>query len=182
MLSLLLKEQKHDLKKEYRFRFVNVFLGFILVSTIVWTISLIPSYVFVSAEKDTLADRASVVSNSQLLEDKQMLTELSQELDRRLQIFDIDSAKKPTDIIGVITASQSNNISINSIEINSLGADEEGVLVRGIANDRESLSQFTKNLSVTGFFEPVELPLSNFVKEAQIPFNINLMIAYSDDN
>lgn len=182
MLSLLLTEQKNSLAKEYRLRFINIILVFIICAVVVWGGLMLPSYFAISVEKRSLANRAEQAVNIQLLEDKEVLEESSKILMEQLEVFAIDTHEVPTDIVAAITKHQSAAIAVESIELLDLGTAEEMITVRGSSRTREGLRAFTDALSAGGFFENVSLPLSNFVKETDIPFTLELhIISHSHD-
>lgn len=181
MLSLLLQTQKKELKKEYSLRLFTIFTLCILFITIVWIIAIFPSYVLLSSEKEILSERAGIALASEIAEDKRLLLNRFEELDNKMKLFSfVDGYYQPTDIINAITYDQSSAISLFSINLGGLKTEDPSVSINGIATTRESLQEFIAILNSQSIFEKFELPLSDFVKDKDIPFNISLKLKINE--
>lgn len=182
MLSLLLTKQKKDLKKEYTLRFVNVLLTFILISSVAWIIFLFPSYIIVYSELGELEKQSQEADSVGLAEHKSELEEKVKGLNQILTLFDMEDKVLSTEIIREITNAQTTGVSINVFNLGGLGTEREIINIQGSAANREALKSFSIALSNSKLFEEVELPLSSFVKESDIPFSISLYIQEEDND
>ena len=60
------------------------------------------------------------------------------------------------------------------ISITNLFYTKENLSITGIAESRETLLDFRRELEQKAYTETVDLPISNFAKDTNIPFSMNV--------
>ena len=175
MMNLLPQDEKKKITREYHARLIVAALTLFGSAISAGIIMLIPSYTSLLLEEGSIA----LILGTPILEEQaRAYDELSSELDmanKKLAILkkgadDIDIFEN---VITPITARRG-SISILGItyEKNINGA--KIVRVSGVAKDREVLRGFAKALEEEPYFERVEIPVSNFVKDRDIEFSLEI--------
>lgn len=175
MRNLLSKQDKKILEKEYKARVIVVALGFVLLTALVATILLLPSYIVSNYNASVANDQYKMISekiNSSeknttgliLIETKNKLTILAKDADG---VF-------LSDIVENIIKTMPIGIKIRSFfyEKNTEGTGQ--ILLLGEASGREPLLQFKKDLEKETVFLNVELPVSNLASDKDIKFSIKI--------
>ncbi len=81
-----------------------------------------------------------------------------------------------TNIIDIINKNKTSRIILTSISYSKLTAEVPIIGVVGIARNRQSLVSFTQELERDEHIVSVDLPVSSFAKETDIPFSLNIKI------
>jgi multidrug efflux pump subunit AcrB len=180
MLSLLLKEEKREIRKEYLFRYLTIlFFG---VAGIIFLVSasLIPSYFLLKIDQKVLNQELSVAQDAELNSDRQRLKEKLAELQKTLNIVDTPSVEV-SGFIQSITEKQPRDINILNINFSEL-AGVKNIVLQGTANSRGSLAGFIDSLETVPEFKSVNLPFSSFTRDSDIPFSITINLESEQKN
>ncbi len=175
MFNLLPKAEKDKILREYRIRLAVVVLWFIFATFILASVSVFPSYVL-SSDKvksaqrrfDTLSESVSHGRNADLdavlADAKMQLSLLSHEPPKAFL----------HELMLRIVSLKTDGISLSSLSFTGVGKKGEASII-GIAADRNALLAFSKELERAQIFEKVEVPPSNFAKNAGIEFSIRVI-------
>ena len=176
MINLLPHEARKLLIKEYSLRVASVW-------ALLWTAALLgvgtlflPSYLLIETEKKAFeaeemlpSEAADTIAN---IETEVVATnELAAALKARM----VTSAV--TDLIRAVTAAAPSGVTIRSYTANRTDRDIAAIHVSGVAVSREALTAFQKNLEAREEFLDAEVPIDDFVKERDLPFEINISVA-----
>lgn len=172
MLRLLLEQQKKDIKRDYQTRFVVVLLLLVLAVVFFWIISLVPSFVLIYFEERAIKESSSEILEDSLLEDGTPVDEYVRDINNKIKL--LNTPEFPvTKLIGEVVSRQVRSVSINTFEFKS--EENKGtIFVSGIANNRESLVDFSNSLQESELFESIDVPFSNFAKSTDIPFTLTI--------
>ncbi|MEI8338095.1 MAG: hypothetical protein WCF92_03040 [bacterium] len=172
MFSLLPEQYRKKLQLEYRIRLAIVsLLGFIALS-IVTGVLIFPTYIRVSVENQILADQKLNLEKQIAL---QVGKDSSGDIKNIKQNINIASLDKRSVILAINTVTKVQSIDIKLINfLYTYNSKLSTLVIDGFATDRQSLQLFKKNLSAEPLFSGVELPLSDYAKDSNIPFSINL--------
>ena len=176
-MNLLPDTEKKDLKKGLKLRLLVVTLSLLSASFFVGSLMLIPAYVlsmghFSALEKDNLAAKGSPAED---------ILNLPKEMSAKLQF--LDSSNNQISVIAILSNIESGlrqGVVLNSISFdrNEKYKNKTGIhiLASGLARDRESLVSFSNNLKESKMFQMVDIPVSSFTKDRDLPFSINIFI------
>lgn len=177
MFNILPPQQKTYLTHEYSVRLIVVLLAIISLAAIFLFGSLFPAY-FLSLSKEHTETVAleevqrrvaavKVPPHTSFLE----LKAISDAVDKS------SSGISARTIIGEVVDQKGIDIRITGFDINTTIEGGHSLTVVGIAATRESIQSFKKRLELRPLFKKVVVPLSNFQKNKDIQFTINITIA-----
>ena len=174
MLKLLLKEEKQKIRKDYLFRFLTLLFSGLSVISILFLLSLIPSYFILKLDQKVLNEKLSVAQDDALNIERQRLKEQLSSLQKTLNIVD-DPTNQISMYIQSITEKQSRDISLLNINYEK-ESGKPAIVLQGNANSRQSLASFINSLEQVPEFESVNLPFSSFARDTNIPFSITIYL------
>ena len=178
-MNLLPKIEKEALKKGLKLRFIIVTLFLLTASFLVGFIMLLPSY-FIARAHFYLTESGNSTNTGNESLSKEILN-LPSEINLKLKVLQSNIAgPSVVDIFNKIISPVSTRVTINSISFsrdqNYQGKNGIDILISGTALDRDSLLSFLKLLKDSSFFSSVDVPISNFTKNKDIPFSMNIFI------
>lgn len=182
MLHLLLSQDRHKIRREYHFRFLNMFLIFTLILCFVTGLLIFPTHVHVFIEKGFSERQFMQFQSSAVIAEQKELEKLRGELQEKFSLVE-NHTFYSTNLIAKILARKPDGIFLNSFIVRE-GEVKDGesyvtAELRGIANNRELLVLFSGKLKEDDYFESVDLPLSSLTKESDIPFSVFVKVKAS---
>ncbi|MDQ3077076.1 MAG: hypothetical protein M3Q63_03455 [bacterium] len=175
MINLLPDSEKNIIRTEYRLRIIAVVFVGIFITALVTIVFLLPSYILVVFKNKT----------SEQLMNKTPTTEIDQEdfVSRLKNAKILALILKPsptvvtmTDVVGIVNKYKTSNIAISSISYRKDNNVSPSIDIIGIAKTRQSLVGFTQLLQKEEQISTVDLPVSSFAKDTDIPFSIAIKI------
>lgn len=177
MINLLPVSEKNRLRNEYRLRVVAYSLLMMSFVGVIALVTLVPSVYFVLAHESVAETEQAIASEAV---DQSTLDELKVQV----ELFNKD--------IGELSSRQAEHLTIehvvsqlvsertSSIDIDQIFyAVREGIVhieLRGIASDRDSLSEFSQLLEANPFFHKVDVPVENYIESDNIEYGIILQV------
>lgn len=176
MLNLLLREDRHWLRKEYFLRLSIILILNAIILAVIWGIVLIPPYAQIFVEKQIIESQVEDIKNSDVTKERNELNNLSSDIESKMKYLSQTSIE-PTFIIAAALESQPVGVGLSEILIQI--SDIEGKVVahvemRGVADSRNNLVSFQKSLLAKELFNKVDVPFSNFAKDIEVPFTISI--------
>jgi len=183
MINLLPPLIKSKIRREYKARLAIVALLLLFVTILIGTVLILPSLLLnlvkehSGAERIMLAQELIPVEKNIEIENNTRLT------NKKISILsqkDVNIVLLP--VINSILEKKPAGISITAFLYESAAADSseeeilQKMLVKGFASNRETLTSFADGLSDLPNFSNIDLPTSNFVKSADIPFIITAFL------
>lgn len=177
MSNLLTEKQKTVIKREYLTRLVSLILFMAALLGVFFLAYIIPYYFSVSKKEALVTEQfGSVIS----IENEENVGEsVSRIVNRTLdqvkiiELFTKDTVE-PSIVFTKIIASKNDSIKINKLTFSRSTKDKSQLTVSGISRDRDGLVDFIQALKTTGGFTSVDSPISDFAKENNISFTVNL--------
>lgn len=175
MINLLPENEKKNLDREYTFRLAAVSLGAVIGLSIIAIIVLLPVYVLavykgkvatiVDAPKNQEATQAQEAFKKQIDDAKILMRVLRPE----------EAGTLPSMVIEVLSKHKTSQNTVSDV---SYRRDANGttVVVRGVARTRDSLSRFTDALTQEPLIANVDVPVSNFAKDANIVYTFTILL------
>lgn len=177
MFNLVPDIVKEKILKDYKHRRIVVWLFSLLVCVVIFLVFLLPTYAYVFfEEKNTRADTVLINNSLQLKEADQVVSTIKETNE---QLRALAMSGNPTDpLLTLEKVGQAKNsfIHINEIEYREDTASTSTLVLKGLADKRDALREFVNKLESTEGFFDVVLPVSNFAKDKDIEFSVNVKI------
>ncbi len=176
MLNLLLREDRHGLRREYFLRLSILVVSILIVLVVIWGIVLISPYSQVFVEKVIIEGQVEEIRNSDVTKEKRELKNLSQDIEAKIEYLS-RSVIEPTFLIAAVLESQPEGVGLSEISVQLSDVEDQvtaHIEMRGIANSRTDLVIFQKSLLEKEVFNKVDIPFSNFAKDVEVPFTISI--------
>lgn len=163
----------------YKSRLFIVALLFLESILIFGIVSLFPSIVSSFVKEKEAKDRLSIVSQIVSTEEQKNIRESVSEVNKKIALLE---AKDPrtvllSEAIEKIIARAGEGIRVTAFFFDkTFSASGEVLAVSGIARDRRTLLAFVDEVRLEESFMSVDLPVSNFVRSADIPFSISVTL------
>lgn len=179
MTNLLPQTEQQAIVKEYAHRRMVVVLVMCAVTIAICAIFLLPSYILSEVKLTEMmnAAQAARTTSTELLQTKNSATVLLKETNRKVQFLKVpkEGEKSVYAVIDMIVKQKTANIRIQSFLYTAATETAQGsVVLNGLAKDRESLTTFLKNMEAQPAFTTVDLPVSNFAKDKDIVFSMQI--------
>lgn len=181
MINLLPKTEKDILKRGLKLRFFIVSAGLVFFGMFAGVVFLSPSYVLAVIKSSEIKLKGTP-SNILSQEEKNKLIELPNKIKNKLQIMEMVVNKKSiSDTFFSFLADMPNGVAINSISFtdsaysNVKKNQNKEILISGIARSRNDLTSFSDLLRKNDKISGIDLPVSNFIKENNIPFSLKII-------
>ncbi len=177
MINLIPNQEKKEKIKDFYFRLVIVFFVVLGFCFFVAFASILPSYFLSLVNKNVINAKLEMQKREPLLLTDQNSLAAIEDLKSKINL--IESAEKNKYLISQKVINEIILQKINDIKITQLSYEDSGggkkISVRGIAGSRERLLLFRRALEDDITFKKVDLPISNFVKDSNIEFNLTLI-------
>lgn len=176
MANLLPKKEQDSLKKDYSLRRLDVTLFLVCIILAISLVLIFPSYILskVRATNASL-DLETVKKATNAANPSDDLTRSLREAKEKAVSLGI--SQKTTSVYDLVHTFESKSSAIKIQDIAYVrGADDTTIVIRGRADDRESLTALQKQLNANPNFSRVDLPISNFAKDKNIDFSMNITV------
>lgn len=176
MFNLLPESLKADIKSEYRVRRFLVIMLFTLCLQIVFVIFLFPSWLISSSKIEDSKGRVAQLEKSKILSNTNTVRPIIRSINTELTSID-KSLEYPTLIPIINNILSKKTLSIKIIQFSYLAnsSSTATINIRGVSANREDLVQFKKSLDGLGMFRSVNLPISNYAKDRDIDFGMDII-------
>lgn len=166
---------------EYRIRLTATALVMLATTMIIAIILLVPAYLLASHKQSTVVENLSKTDDKKTsFQEAKNLEIIVKETDTTIDLLN-EKGKKFTlssDLLQKTAHYKTEDIKIRGIFYNK--TDIESTLsLKGMATNRQSLTNFVEILKKDAVFKDVSLPISDLVKDKNIDFTV--MIKYKDE-
>lgn len=177
MFSLLPAKEKKKLLKEYKFRLAVVGLIFFVALGLILLVVSLPSYLIAKSKNSEIVGRIEAVKQSTIFSEADTLNQELNDAGQKIKSFeDFNSKTRVYEIFAQAISDKSADIRIKGISFdNRVEGGQEKVVLTGVARTRDALRNFVDKLETNKFFSEVDLPVSNFTKEHDLDFTINII-------
>lgn len=177
MFNLLPNNLKDKIRSEYHLHFVIVVFLFIIFLQVTCLVFLFPSWL-ISLNKEKEVILQSEKSNRSSLDSQiNLINSTIKSINTKLNVINSTlEYPKVVPLIDGILAQKTSSIYIKAIQYTSSKNTSGKINLAGVSATRESLVLFVKKLEESKLFSNVDLPISNFTKDKDIDFSINMTI------
>lgn len=171
MINLLPIENKVLVKKEYLKRLVAVFGLFSLAVASVAVLLLVFLLFLADKEKKDYGEYFTLEQKHLSSKGEEEVIPFVSDVNSKVKIFEENQKmeKKAGEIIKTIIETKTKGISINYFSLNG-----GNISFSGTARTRKELLSFVENLKKEPIFKKIDSPISNFLKENDVMFNISI--------
>ncbi|MCX6702051.1 MAG: PilN domain-containing protein [Candidatus Zambryskibacteria bacterium] len=178
MFNLLPNNLKEKVRSEYYLHLIIFILLSILVVQVSFLIFLFPSWLISLDKEKEITLQAEKSNISSLDSEIDVINSTIKSINTKLNTINSTlEYPKVTPFVDSILSNKIKDIYINELVYTSLSKTTASITLDGVSATRESLVSFVKKLEETKLFKKVDLPISNFTKNANINFSINTTIA-----
>jgi hypothetical protein len=177
MINLIPTEERKKMTVDFYLRFVVVFLLLGSFTVFVACLAILPAY-FLSSEKNKVVDlKLAVQKNEPMpLFGEQYLATVK-DVNNKLGL--VENAEKnkfiiSEKVVSAILLKKSPGVKITQLIYGNDTVGGRKINIIGTAATRDSLLSFRRALEDDDAFKNVDLPISNFVKDTNIQFNLSL--------
>lgn len=177
MFNLLPDSFKDEMIKEYNLRRFLIVIMFVFFIQITFFIFLLPSWLISNSKEESSKLRLAQLESSKLLSESATIKTVVKNINAELGIID-KSLEYPvfTKYLDSILDKKTPNIKISMFSYVSNSSSTATVIIKGISATRDSLVEFKNSLDALKIFKSIDLPISNYAKDKDIEFGMNLII------
>ena len=180
MANLLPHSEKIHIQKIYKLRFFVVATMGLLTLIVVGISALLPALFSGFVKEQTARERLSVVAKIISAEDRKNIREKVAEVNKKIVIVagDVEKSIPISRAIEKIIEHKNPNISLTSFFYTDEKKDtkKRTITISGTSLNRQTLVLFIHALKEEDTFSEVNVPVSNFVRNTDIPFSLLLTI------
>ncbi len=177
MANLITEKQLKVVNQEYAIRLVTTGLAMIAVLGVFFLSYVAPYYVIVSQQEQVVSKQFDEMIKLEERETKgQSISKMISQANDLMAILSAN-LKQPSrlDLINKVIDLKSSKIHLNRFNFIST-RDGSRLVLNGVSDNRDALVDFISALKSSNRFESVESPISDFAKNLDIPFTVNLKI------
>jgi Tfp pilus assembly protein PilN len=178
MINLIPKEDKKRMTVAFYYRLLALFLLMFSFAIFIGSVALLPAY-FSSATKDSIAElKLNIQKNDTVPTVGQESLATIEDMNNKLSLVEKAEKNKfpiSQNVISDILESKTTDIKITQILYADASTTQgREITILGIAPSRESLLSFEQALENNPAFKNVNLPISSFIKDSNLQFNLTL--------
>lgn len=176
MRNLLSQEDKKILRREYKLRVATIAAIFMFFTVLAGIGELLPSYFILKSRESAAKERVDIIKESVAKRKKDVSSAVLFETKEKLELLAFDENNVSLKIIfETIINKKPSGVHINGIFYDKdQSVKENKILIKGEADNRESLLEFKKLLGTESKFTSVFLPISNLASDRNIKFSIKV--------
>lgn len=177
MTTILPEKNKKEIRKVYLLGFVFKLISSLTIVLLIWIIFEFTIHSVIKLENETLNKEKNTeefAERNTLIEGYTKLLSDSRQL---IKVFKEENIRK-TEILDDIFDLVPQGISVESVSVQESEDGNISVNLSGMADTRESLSEFNKILSNQEGISSVRLPASFFTKTFDIDFSLSFNFLY----
>lgn len=177
MSNLLPQQEKKQIKKLFKKRFVTIIALIFSTAGIIASISMVPTFIYSKDTENFLLNKKAQLAGKETSGLEKSLTEAINDINTRLQVFSDGPIIFPitNTVLDPILKIKSSQIFIDKFtgDIDPKKKGEIVVTVSGTASNREALLRFSGDIGKIDGVSSVSVPISSFLRNSNVSFAIN---------
>jgi len=173
MFNLLPDQDKAALRREYNFRRALVYMGGIIAVMTLSLAFLVPVYVITYYKYHSVDVQYNSIIHARDGSEQAYIKDIKK-INSLLDVLKDTHDLRSEAIFKLIIDAKQAGVTI--IKIGYIRESQINIRMEGVADNRESLRSFTKALSQIKGLKVGELPISEFVRDAHIPFALDMVL------
>jgi hypothetical protein len=176
MFNLLPESIRSDIKNEYKTRRLLLVLLFIVSLQVTQIIFVFPSWINLNSKIIDSKNRVAQLNSSKILNASTDIKPVITNINNELNLIDKSlEYPKLLPILGGVLSQKSSYVKINQFSYMSTGTSTATINIKGVSATRESLVEFKKSLDDLKMFKVINLPISNYARDKDIEFSMDLI-------
>lgn len=179
MANLITEKQRKLIRKDYAIRLFSVSLFVISLLGLLFLTYIVSYYLIISQEDivEPTKLKSEIDLNDKENTGKNILQIVGQTTEE-LKVVELYNKNNllPSVFFSKIIENKNSHIKITELSINTVVVGEGRLLVSGISQSRAGLVAFIEDLKLKAGFLSVESPISDFVKDKNISFTLNIKV------
>ncbi len=176
MSNLLPVAQKKSILGMYRKRFVSI--GLLTLSALLVAAALLtlPSFLFLKSSEIVLTAKRDTLASYETSTIARTLTTTITDVNSRLSVFPASETSSPliSDFMNPVLLAKTDAVHLTDFSYTKGTTPNTATIkVTGTADSRVALLAFTDKLKSVGSFSNVNVPITNFIKDSDVPFTIS---------
>lgn len=176
MINLIPPLAKKKIVIEYWVRTISIWLWLAGTALFLIAILFIPLNIYIINQESYLSATYNSNKTEQTNHQKN-LAQLTKANQQAQILLTTKSEYTMSELLLVLFGAIGNEVKLDEISLNQM--IDPVLVVSGVATDRQSLVQLRDTLEAEENFLTVDLPISNLIKEQDIPFSITAKLATS---
>ncbi len=179
MSNLLPVEQKNIITGLYRNRFFTIAFFCLALLVIIASVGLVPSLFLSKNNEQSLSAKYVALSGQETQSIQDSLSNSISDINKKLAVFPVSAPTSPllSDFISPVLTAKTSKIHISDFSYTlSTDTNSAAVVVSGVSDDRVSLLSFVGKLKTLDGFSNVDVPISSFIKESNVPFSATMSV------
>ena len=176
MINLIPPVARRTVVREYWVRVISVWMFLVGTGFLVVVALLLPTYVLTRSQINVLSEVSSTVAEKVTTYDASAV-ELQRASEQAAILVSAGTTTPFSTYLTLIEKSAGNEIQIRSIDFSRTGVGNGTVVLSGESKTRQALAYFRDVMESDGSSIKVDLPISNLIKERDIMFSMQMMIA-----
>lgn len=178
MFNVLTDKFKKEIQSQYKRRRIVVFLWAIIFLQIIFLFFISPSYIFlVYQEKDLKASETPSSTNDNADLNNSDIAKISENLNNELSFMATTMESNTfNSAVAEIISLKNHSIQLKNFTYQTVSATTSIISLMGKAFTREDLLSFSKKIESDSMFYNIDLPVSNFAKNKNIDFSMNISV------
>lgn len=179
MINLLPPQEIKRVKLLYQKRVFVVWVHVLAIVVLIAGVCFVPSYIYSQREKNELLAKKALLEKNETGELKKNLISTIGDMNIRLDGFKDTTFSSPVvaSFVDPVIKARTPAVHLSDLgyALNSDGTARVGIF--GVSNSRESILTFASNLRKAPGVVSVDVPITNFIKDSNIPFSITITVA-----
>jgi len=179
MINLLSNEYKQKLQKMRQMRLLVTVLFLLLMIVAIAGALLVPAYIISSLKENSLSDKLAAEKHGESFDTETAMNKTIADINKKAFMFSIPNTAPvlSADILQPVFALIPQGVAVTEMSVGTDANKQTALILSGTAGNRQALELFVKNLQTDKHFSKIDLPISNFVKDANIDYKITCTLS-----
>ncbi len=163
----------------YRKRFVAIVFLSLAALLVAAVLLVLPSFLFLKSNEIVLSAKRDTLAGYETSSIVRTLTSSIADVNKRLSVFPASETASPliADFMNPVLLAKNGSIHLIAFSYTrSAKPNQATVKVTGTADSRVALLAFTDRLKKVGSFSDVNVPITNFIKDSNVPFTVSATV------
>ncbi len=177
MINLIPKEEKKKMVTEFYYRLLVLLFLMFSFAVFIGSVVLLPAYFYSVVKDEIINNKLTMQKNDPVpVSSQESLTEIKDMNDKLTLVENAEKNKFliSANVINNILAEKTSDIKIIQITYQNDPILGKKINLLGTASSRDALLSFEQTLQNDANFKNVNLPISSFVKQSNIQFDLSL--------
>jgi len=176
MINFLPEKIKKEIKKEYSFRVVTIFLIIFSMVMVFVSVFLAPAFILSEIRNQSISGQLDMIKKDSSDQTEETINNVKKinEIVKVLSL-EVKTQAQVSDLLNTVIKLKSDNIKISSFSSEYDSTQLLKINLKGFSKTRDSVTRYVKDIKNLNLFSSVDLPVSSLIKSSDIDFVISLV-------